>query len=275
MSSSCNLSGCGKAGGKQCSQCKSVFYCDEICQRKDWKEHRPFCKTIKKQLEEKKTKDEEGQSGRMRMLGRSWAVGLSQEKQREWLVDCYRMRLDDEYVCRGELRSGSLYKEGSMEDMMQDFLVFCRLAQSQGALPNPWDWGKFLATAATLIWFAFEKSDAKEKYGSENYFNSMTGGRSLRFTGEFIYGSPLTTCSESELQKKLEEEVKCKPRTASMVANIGGEEAWDDFEMMMKENEKIIAEKGHAHLSRLYYCEMMMKEKEKIIAEKGHGQILL
>ena len=30
-----------------------------------------------------------------------WAAGLSSDKQAEWLVDCYRMRLDDDYAWGG------------------------------------------------------------------------------------------------------------------------------------------------------------------------------
>ena len=31
----------------------------------------------------------------------AWAQGLSSDKQAEWLVDCYRMRLDDDYAIGG------------------------------------------------------------------------------------------------------------------------------------------------------------------------------
>ena len=58
--------------------------------------------------------------------------------------------------------------------------MFCRLASARSALPTPWPWGPFLLAAAELLPFAFEKSDAKEKYGGENIFQGMMGGRSLR-----------------------------------------------------------------------------------------------
>ena len=90
------------------------------------------------------------------------------------------MRLDDELALHGKIRPGSLFDNDTAENMVQDFLVFCRLAQTQSVLPNAWDWGAFLATASKLIRFGFEKSDAKEKYGSENWFSAAMGGRSLR-----------------------------------------------------------------------------------------------
>ena len=58
--------------------------------------------------------------------------------------------------------------------------MFCRLAARREALPAGWSWAGLLETAATLLPYAFEKSDAKEKYGGENVFSVVMGGRSLR-----------------------------------------------------------------------------------------------
>lgn len=46
--------GCGKASkdlkdGETfsiCSKCRNVFYCSEVCQRKDWRKHKPVCVSI-------------------------------------------------------------------------------------------------------------------------------------------------------------------------------------------------------------------------------------
>jgi hypothetical protein len=32
---------------KQCTQCKVTRYCGQECQRKDWKRHKVFCKTVR------------------------------------------------------------------------------------------------------------------------------------------------------------------------------------------------------------------------------------
>ena len=121
-----------------------------------------------------------GESSNPRIDPSGWAVGLDPKKQREWLLDCYRMRLDDDYAWGGDVRGGSLYDQSSPDEIVQDFLVFCRLALEQGVIPEGWNWSKFLATAVDLLPYAFEKSDAKEKYGGENVFNVALGGRSLR-----------------------------------------------------------------------------------------------
>ncbi|KAL4447812.1 hypothetical protein ABPG75_005031 [Micractinium tetrahymenae] len=73
-----------------------------------------------------------------------WARGLTLAEQYEWLVDCYRMRVDDDmYWGAGKLHG--LY------------------------LPDP--------------------ADAKEKWGRENVFAVLFGGRSLRATAELVMGT--------------------------------------------------------------------------------------
>ena len=159
----CGLTGCGvkvKKGGL-CSRCRSVNYCSKEHQRSDWPSHKLTCRAVKNNVNAKKIWSMGDQNPC------AWTVGLGEKKQREWLVDCYRMRRDFKYALEGD-------------KIVQDFLVFCRLAKEQGALPEGWIWSKFLDTAAELLPYAFEKSDAKEKYGGENVFALVTGGRSLR-----------------------------------------------------------------------------------------------
>lgn len=127
----------------------------------------------------------DGSSGARLPSASSWAAGLTAKQQAEWLVDCYRMRVDDDYTWGGDCRG--LYG-GSDTDVLEDFLVFCKLAVRNAVVPHNWDWRAFLRVAVNLLKFAFEKSDAQEKYGSEHIFSAVTGGRSLRFTAESVYG---------------------------------------------------------------------------------------
>ena len=175
----CGLTGCEVkvSKGGLCSQCRSVNYCSKEHQRTDWPLHKSTCRQAVKNSDhaaKPKVSSMDYQNPC------AWAVGLGEKKQREWLVDCYRMRLDDEYALEGDVRGGSLYDQSEPDEIVQDFLLFCRLAKEQGALPEGWSWSKFLDTAAELLPYAFEKSDAKEKYGGENVFALVTGGRSLR-----------------------------------------------------------------------------------------------
>ncbi|KAJ3126493.1 hypothetical protein HK098_007475 [Nowakowskiella sp. JEL0407] len=120
----------------------------------------------------------------------AWAVGLDKRAAAEWFIDCYRMRVDDEYALAGELRGLYNIDHNSKFDIAGDFLLYCHLALLNNVVPSDFDWKLCLGEFGHLLKFAFEKSDAQDKYGRENYFSAMMGGRSLRATGEVIYQSP-------------------------------------------------------------------------------------
>eukprot|EP00698_Gefionella_okellyi_P022497 TRINITY_DN7468_c0_g1_i2.p2 TRINITY_DN7468_c0_g1~~TRINITY_DN7468_c0_g1_i2.p2 ORF type:complete len:120 (-),score=30.53 TRINITY_DN7468_c0_g1_i2:66-425(-) len=63
------------------------------------------------------------------------------------------------------------------------------MASRNHVLPVGWDWDACLKVASGLLKYAFEKSDAQEKYGGENVFAVIMGGRSLRYTAEHVLGS--------------------------------------------------------------------------------------
>ncbi|KAJ7618791.1 hypothetical protein FB45DRAFT_932472 [Roridomyces roridus] len=43
---------------KQCSKCRSAFYCSQQCQSQDWNAHRKFCRTLLRQREIRRGADE-------------------------------------------------------------------------------------------------------------------------------------------------------------------------------------------------------------------------
>ncbi|PRW32888.1 tRNA pseudouridine synthase [Chlorella sorokiniana] len=178
-----------------------------------------------------------GLAGVMSGGATGWAAGLSEAKRYEWLVDCYRMRVDDEYAWQGEARG--LYGAqagGCKEDVVEDFLIFCKLAVANGVVPQQhWDWGKFLRIAADLLPYAFEKSDASDKWGGENIFAAAMGGRSLRATAEVVFGSGLSShCGPSEaeqdliyrIQDQLHELLAGQGEGPAMFADVGGQAVW-------------------------------------------------
>lgn len=64
---------------------------------------------------------------------------MTPEEQIEWLVDCYRLRIDDEYAWNGEFRG--LYEEHSNETrnpatVQNDFFIFCWLAVKARVVPQ-------------------------------------------------------------------------------------------------------------------------------------------
>ena len=155
----------------------------------------------------------------------AWAVGLDKKDHYEWFCNCYQMRCDDDYQWGGCYLHGPYEPQATPEYLAQDFLVFCFLAKQAKAIPDGWDWPGFLKAAPKYIAFAFEKSDAKDRWGSENYFNAQLGGRSLRFTGTMIYGSPVDRPDMSEMHERLLDEVKS--RAEEMQDEVGGVAAWD------------------------------------------------
>ena len=197
----CNLTDCETAAADQslCSQCKLVNYCSKEHQKEDWARHKPEC------LAASETPIPVAPAGHWAMdkppLGEAtidftrvpwligtnqpppphaWSMGLSPHMQREWLVDCYRMRLDDELAWQNNIRPGSLYDQSGAREIAQDFLVFCCLVRRKGVLPQNWIWSEFLDVAAEHLAFKFEKADAKIKYLGENQYDVIKGGRSFR-----------------------------------------------------------------------------------------------
>ena len=139
-----------------------------------------------------------------------WSSGLTKEKAAEWFVDCFRMRADDDHVwsCGNRIGIYYAYTDGNVWETFRQFLLFCRLSKINQVVPDNkiWDWKLVLEKAKELLGFAFEKSDAQEKYGSEHVFSAVLGrGRSLRYTAEYVYGNSVTEqTNSSQHEKELE-----------------------------------------------------------------------
>ena len=41
---------CENATGKKCQGCEHVYYCSVVCQKSHWKEHKPACEILRKNL---------------------------------------------------------------------------------------------------------------------------------------------------------------------------------------------------------------------------------
>eukprot|EP00965_Chrysotila_dentata_P151994 5022325-Pleurochrysis_carterae.AAC.8 len=169
-----------------------------------------------------------------------WAHGLGARRY-EWLCDCYRMRVDDDMSWGGGYMHG-LYAE---QPIAADFLVFCKLAAWRKVIPPRWDWAAFLRKSRQLLPFAFEKKDAKKKWGRENIFAVMTGGRSLRATGEVIYGSsvmggevapalPPSLCTPFETMPPQE-------ALQAACADVGGVAIWNELERAIDKSGDLAA----------------------------------
>lgn len=202
----------------KCSECLTVFYCCAEHQKLDWKKHKRNCKEIKSNLNINKEKvqkllSEAGQEDtnvKYRLPPSAfWSQGLEKKKKYDWLVNCYRMRVEDDcFYGKGKKRG--LYLTTATHQMRQckiaktwitlDFLLFCKLASSKNVIPQlDWDWKKLLVSASRLLGAGeFTKENAIKLYGSENVFDINRGGRSLRYTAELVY---CTCCTNPDWSK--------------------------------------------------------------------------
>jgi tetratricopeptide (TPR) repeat protein len=167
----------------------------------------------------------------------SWADGLELNKKYDWLIDCYRMRCDDVSKYQGNLVG--IYREelvdGKKYGILEDFLVFCKLAVLNKVIPSKWNWKTLLEIAVDSIQSAFDKDDAHDKWGGENVFSAMMGGRSLRYTAEIVYGTGVMekSAGSSEfhnLMRKVSEKWRSIKRNPDFFADVGGIDAWKRFE---------------------------------------------
>ena len=123
--------------------------------------------------------------------------------------------------------------------------VFCKMAVVNGVVPPGWDWSRFLQVSTGLLPYAFEKSDAKEKWGGENVFAAMMGGRSLRATAEVVLGSSCMHGADPdpaalEVQERLIDQIdgrlgqllnsgasaQAQQEAAELLADVGGPAPW-------------------------------------------------
>jgi len=102
-------------------------------------------------------------------------------------------------------------------------VVFCKLAVRHDVVPVGWDWPAFLRVAETLLPYAFEKADAKEKWGRENVFAVLTFGRSLRATAEVVYAN---LCQEQGPSAAMRAMTRRCRHPGPEWHDVGGRHAW-------------------------------------------------
>lgn len=178
---------------KRCAKCQTQCYCSRECQKADWKTHKKICAT-NQQRKPKAMTDFDA----MPAPARDFFKGVSPDDflhklpEKDTfirLIDCYRMRVEDDYKFAGDARG--LYAE---DDPLEDFQEFLDLAvKRKGLLPKWWNERKRaacerLAVDATQWAFlgsAVEKSDVIEHYG-----DSLMPMK-LRILAEKIYGKKI------------------------------------------------------------------------------------
>ena len=143
-----------------------------------------------------------------------WSKQLGSKKY-SWLADCYRLRLDDDYVWGGCYLHG-LYEDQSPWNVANDFIVFCVLAVKNCVIPVLWDWSFFFEEASKKLNFAYEKSDAKDDWG-------MLGPMMLRMTADLVYEAGPGDV-DHEMCESIHDEVE--NGGGEFFDEIGGEHNW-------------------------------------------------
>jgi len=125
-----------------------------------------------------------------------WWSELSEDMTYDWLIDCYRMRVDDD-MSVGNYMHG-LYAPDGPSAQLEDFLLFVKLAAARGVAPpegDGWEWPKLCERAAKLLTNAFDKADAASKYGA---VSAQGASYALRLMAEQVYGGSAADESEEE-----------------------------------------------------------------------------
>jgi len=232
--------------------------CDRNCQKAFWKVHKdishqpppefnPFARTAGPTITISEITSGEELTDRWKNE-QAWFDTHGSYRSAEWIVDCYRMRADDD-VAWGSMNFHGLYEIGmsSPSDshtkafiIVKDFLKFFKLGiRNEVIPPSKFNFALCIGYfAPNLLVYAFEKEDAKIKWGRENVFST---GPSLRRTAETIYGfSCMAEDSDAEAQEQeerverevseiLERQLDASNFDASEEAifeNVGGKTLW-------------------------------------------------
>ena len=176
------------------------------------------------------------------------------------------MRCHDDYAWNGCYFHGPFDPQGTSLTVTQDFFVFCILAQRR-VLPPDWPWGEYLRAAGRWVKYVIDKSEASERGGGENVFSALTGGRSLRYTAEVVYGSSCMNQERSPEHSGMLAVVEGMPVCGFPPAAldcVGGVEAWEAFARGLHfENANL----GEEELAELEEIEALTEARVR--AERG------
>ena len=166
---------------KHCGRCKTPKYCSQECQSAHWKYHKVDCKAKEEgtSTDKSKTTIPRGLSSHFgkpfhALHDRKFLHFRPEADVYKLLIDCYRLRLDDDYKFLGEVPEDSIY--GGAQKGYSGFVGFLTKADEQpNLLPVWWSADKWKACLRfgqrggfhnwSDLNTAIEKSDVMEEYG--------------------------------------------------------------------------------------------------------------
>ena len=183
---------------KHCSKCKITKYCSRECQSAHWKYHKVVC-NAEKDLKEGKAFDPSASTVSQGLSApftkpfdalheKKYLHNRPEKDVYKILIDCYRLRLEDDYKFTGDVDEDSIY--GGAPDGCAGFRRFLNRARKRkSVLPDWWSSEKTkdcMRLGQDGGWsnlnYSIDKGDVIEHY--ENPLMPMQ----LRMLGEQILG---------------------------------------------------------------------------------------
>lgn len=187
---------------KRCAKCQTTLYCSRKCQKDDWKKHKRICSSQASSLlgsvpasipppqsSRGQQQHNPGFHAVNNLLGLSHdnhLHALPEQQAFAQLIDCFRMRVEDEYSFGGN--HIGLYAQ---EDPVPEFRKFLDLAESRPRLLPPWWNAGKRRMCERLAVDSNEWSDincAVEKADIQDHYNDSLMPMKLRVLGEKVYG---------------------------------------------------------------------------------------
>ncbi len=151
---------------KRCGKCHETQYCSRECQKDDWSYHKIVCG---KKLEDLLKDSEESDFDDSYDPFKDYHPTKPEMEVYTLLIDCFRMRQDDEYAASGDAEMDGIY--GGAPDSYGPFIRFLEQAlERKGLLPSWWNKEKSPGLQQLGGWSdltcAIEESDIIEHYGN-------------------------------------------------------------------------------------------------------------
>lgn len=182
---------------KRCAKCQNQLYCSRGCQKADWKVHKAFCASSQQsnaQIKPQATTDFDA----MPKVAGDFFKGICpdnylhqfpKEDAFRQLIDCYRMRVEDDYYFAGDTRG--LYNG---DDPLDDFQQFLDMAEAKSVImPSWWSGGKRRECEETAMGTSqwSDLNAAVEKQDIIEYYGDPSMPMKLRLLAEKIYGKKI------------------------------------------------------------------------------------